>query len=242
MMLPLIHKVDGLAVRDTVKCVDDIFKSGMIEPVMCDVFEEELIYTFVGRPAFNETMFPVCFVIEPAEELLENIFLFDTGAYANERFEMLLEHVYDINQFRIPASSDYIKRHICTFFGATIGYFINTNIDIHELLNFDENFEGAMFDYIVLNSVRKFKNLNFDTRCRTIENILRNPIDLEKYLKAIIVPYEIVRTKEYKDFIEGLGHPIDIIKYHTFDINAGSESNKVVKELLYKYYTEKELL
>lgn len=241
-MLPLIHKADGLFVRDTVKFADDYFKSGMIEPVMCDVFNEEIIYTFVGRPAFNETMFPTCFVIEPAEELLENVFVFDTGAYASDRYEKLIDDHIDINEFRIPAESDYIKRLIASFFGSNIKYYISTNSDIKEMIKKDSFKHEALFDYIVLSCIRQFKALNFDTRCRTIENILRKPIDLKRYLKAIVISTEKARTQEFKNFIEGLGHPIDIIKYHTFDINAGSESNTVVKKLLYKYYVEKELM
>lgn len=241
-MLPLIHKADGLSVRSTVKCADDFFQSGRIEPVMCDVFNEELIYTYIGRPAFNETMFPVCFVIEPAEELLENVFVFDTGAYASGRYDLLLENVLDINCFRLPADPDYIRKQIAFFFGSGIKYYISTNSDIKELLKSGGVHSEALFDYIILNCVRKFKALKFDTRCRTIENILKNPIDLKKYLKAIIVPSEKARTREFKAFIEGLEHPVDIIRYHTFDINAGSESNLVVKKLLYKYYLDKGLL
>lgn len=240
-LLPLIHNVDGIKVRDTVKNANDYFENYNIEPVMCDVFGENLVYTFVGRPAYNETFFPVCFIIEPAEELLTNIFVFDTGAYVGSRYEQLADNVEDINRFRVPATSEYIRKLISHFYKNNINYYLSASCNYTDITNIETMYDD-FFLYEILSGIRKFSTLKFDTRCRTIENIVRKPIDLKKYLKAIIVSSEQSRTSEFKNFISKLDRSVDVIKYYTFDLNAGSECNREIKELLFNYYFDKELI
>ncbi len=241
-VLPLIHKADGICVRNSVKNSLDYFDSGIIETSKCDVFNEELVYTFVGRPAYEETIFPVCFILEPDESLLENVFVFDTGAYFLEKYNRLVENKIDINNYRIPNNLEAIKKFISIFSGNNINYYISIGKELDKMMDFDILDNEELFSYTVLNSIHKFIDLKFDTRCRTIENVVRKPIDLKKYLKAIIVSSDQSRTKEFKDFISAINRPIDILKYSTFDINAGSESNHRIEKILYDYYIKKGLM
>ena len=241
-VLPLIHKADGMRVRESVKCSHDYFKSGKIETSKCDVFNEELVYTFVGRPAYKETIFPVCFVLEPDESLLENVFVFDTGAYFEKRYSQIVENDIDINNYRIPANIETIKKIISLFDGNNMKYYISIGTNIEKMMDIDILDSEELFSYALLNSIRKFCDLQFDTRCRTIENVARNPIELSKYLKAIVISTDQSRTKEFNDFISMINRPVDILRYSTFDINAGSESNQRVKKILYKYYIKKGLI
>ena len=240
--LPLIHKADGIHVRESVKYANDYFRSGKIETSKCDVFDEDLVYTFIGRPAYKETIFPVCFVLEPDESLLENVFVFDTGAYFGKRYSQILENDIDINNYRIPAEIDAIKKFISLFSGNNMKYYLSVGTNLEKMINIDILDNEELFSYVLLNSVRSFCNLHFDTRCRTIENITRNPIDLRKHLMAIVISSEQSRTKEFNDFINTIDRPVDILKYSTFNINAGSESNQCVRKIIYNYYIEKGLI
>ena len=122
-MFPLIHSADTVRHPDSNNLTaDDILQSGKITPVHCNVFNEDLIYTYVGRAAYREVSRPCCFIIKSEPELLQNIFIFDTGAYYEKRYGMLLDGIQDVNLFRIPANADYIRKFIMRYFGDNMRY------------------------------------------------------------------------------------------------------------------------
>ena len=235
-MLPLIHKVDGIRCRDTAFCAQDYFESGHILPIQCDIFGEKLIYTYIGRPAYVEVLYPVCFVLEPCEELLEELFVFDTGAYVSDLFGSLIDMKTDVNEFRINADIESVKKFITYFFGDNESYYISTSKTAKPDYYCDSD---VIFAYEVLAGLRNFSKIQFDTRCRTMENIIRHEIDLKKYLKAIIISSDQARTQEFKHFLEQLGRPIDVLKYPLYAVTPETGSNRVIRKILYQYFIEK---
>ena len=168
--------------------------------------------------------------------------MFDTGAYFEKRYSQIVENDIDINNYRIPANMEAIKKIISLFDGNNMKYYISIGTNIEKMMDIDILDSEELFSYALLNSIRKFCDLQFDTRCRTIENVARNPIELSKYLKAIVISTDQSRTKEFNDFISMINRPVDILRYSTFDINASSESNQRVKKILYNYYIKKGLI
>ena len=73
-MFPLIHCADLTRREDSnVPTAGDILRLGRIDPVPCDVFSENLVYTYIGRPAYREFKRPVCFILKPLPALLQNL-------------------------------------------------------------------------------------------------------------------------------------------------------------------------
>lgn len=237
-LLPLIHKADceNREGQTNVNALD-YFETGMIKPVPCNVFGEDLVYTFVGRPSYRELNLPTCFIIKPEDELIQNVFIFDSGAYYANYYSKVIDNKLDINLFRIPANGEMIKRFISFYFGDNTYYYfgLGKNTESQGIKNSVEE-----FDYLMLERVVYFSKANFDSRCRTLENILRTPISLDKYLMAIIIPYSISNNAIYQNFYKKFVNKIDIMYY---DDNFGqmgySLCNHQIDKILVKYYLEK---
>lgn len=237
-MLPLIHKADTVARPDRNTLVaEDYFAGGAIRPVPCDVFGEDLIYTYVGRPAYRELLRPVCFILRPAPELLQNLFIFDTGAYCTNRYGKIVDNVVDVNHFRIPAEADTIRRFIIRYFGDNESYYWGLPRDQHEIEMMDSLEE---FDYSMLMKVLRFSRLGFDTRCRTLENILRTPISLEKYLQGVILPESRSAGAAFMAYRDRCGADLDILLYDDERGQAGAGiCNSRLDAALFEYYADK---
>ena len=237
-LLPLIHKADCKEREGQTNITAlDYFETGVIDPVPCDVFGEDLVYTFVGRPSFRELNIPACFIIKPVEELIQNIFVFDSGAYYANYYSKVVDNKLDINLFRIPANEEMIKKFITLYYGDNTYYYfgIGKNTESQEIKNSVEE-----FDYLMLVRVVEFLKAEFDTRCRTLENILRTPISLEKYLMAVIVPNSMLKNKSFCSFQKTFGKNIDIIFYDDdFGQMGATKCNRQIDRALIKYYLEK---
>ena len=230
-MFPLVHSADTVRHPGSNNLTaDDILRTGMITPVHCDVFGEDLIYTYIGRAAYREVSCPCCFIIKPLPELLQNIFIFDTGAYYEKRYSMLLDDVLDINLFRIPAKTDYVKKFILSYFGDNGRYLYSYPMK-HDALNKLSHLEE--FSYIMLESLEKFDSIGFDDRCRTLENIIRGPISLRDSLQAVLFPQSMLESGRYGNWAERMPADVEIMSY---DDSEGQDSMIRVMD---KYYQEK---
>lgn len=237
-MFPLIHSADTVRHPDSNNLTaDDILRNGKILPVHCDVFNEDLIYTYIGRAAYREVKCPCCFIIKPQPELLQNIFIFDTGAYYEKRYSMLLDNVLDVNLFRIPADADYIRKFIMSYFGDNKRYLYSYPIRHNEL---DKLSHLEEFSYIMLENLTTFDSIGFDDRCRTLENIVREPIDLRKSLQGILFPQSVLESGRYIEWIEKMPVNLDIM---TYDDSAGLADSHACQDSMIKildqYYQEK---
>ena len=237
-MLPLIHKADAVERpgRDDPTAMD-YFDSLFILPLPCDVFGEDLIYTYVGRPAFCELPHPVCFILRPESELLQNLFVFDTGAYHLNRYKKIVDNVIDINHFRIPAKEYSIRRFITLHFGDNKSYFLGKTSKSHNVSIMNSLEE---FDYLMLVNLIQFNGLHFDTRCRTLENILRTPISLKKHLMAVILPQSQSENKTFTTFCARTNTGFEIMYYDDEQGSAAAATcNSRLEMVLFQYYIEK---
>ena len=96
------------------------------------------------------------------------------------------------------------------------------------------------FDYLMLKKIVKFEKMHFDTRCRTLENILRTPISLKKYLMAVILPYSLSDNKTFHAFCENCDDSFDIMYYDDDHGRVDAvRCNRLIDRVLLKYYLEK---
>ena len=232
-MLPLVHCA-SLEEREGQVTAGEILRSGRITPSMCDVFCENLVYTYVGRPAYRESRLPVCFVMKPLESLLQNIFVFDTGAYSNKRYSKLMDNFQDVDVYRIPADRESIGRFILKYFGGNENYFYSDPSEYSQDIN-EESLEE--FSYDVFRHLRGFTGMGFDDRCRTLENIIRGEILLRDTLQCVIYPDSMCRMNEFLRNYPEIPRDTVILNYEDRDGGASPEEcRQALNLILHRYY------
>lgn len=90
--LPLVHTCQSHS-------LENIISSGKIKTHYCDVFQEDLNYFFVGRPAYKKDLdeeaaeweLPSCFVFSYDISGAKRIYPFDTGAYQRGLFPSFIQ-------------------------------------------------------------------------------------------------------------------------------------------------------
>jgi hypothetical protein len=121
--LPLVHTCQSYS-------LENIISSGKIKTHYCDVFQEDLNYFFVGRPAYKKDLddeaaeweLPSCFVFSYDVSGAKRIYPFDTGAYKRGLFPSFIQ-MMNRDEFDVSGISDAPGRIIGTFFGTPANYF-----------------------------------------------------------------------------------------------------------------------
>lgn len=118
------HSTDAYRLRD-------IIDSGVIHPTKCQVFAEDLVYFFYGRPAYRRqeqqqlrisAKSPVIIVLAPTiEELGTRVFPFDSGAF-DTRYESWKHADMPVMDFVLPCKFGAPQRHVSEFFGSNSNY------------------------------------------------------------------------------------------------------------------------
>lgn len=235
--LPLTHKKGW---RDAEK----ILNAGVIPLESCDVFGNQLQYYFYGRPAYvvgqgagnrrDHVYLPVCFIIDSDKLSIDNVFPFDSGAYANELYDDYIDKSIDINSFQISPEISSIKGFIEYFYKSNEKYYKHKP----RHLNLSADLPPEVFAYINLLSASG--TTKFDIRADTIEIISKEEYNLKDGLKAIVIPNEFAYAKTTRVAIEKLkNNGVEIITYQM--IGYGPEQyNAVISQKVYEYLFEKE--
>ena len=92
----------------------------------------------------------------------------------------------------------------------------------------------------MLENLTTFDSTGFDDRCRTLENIVREPIDLKKSLQGVLFPQSVLESGRYEEWIEKMPVDLDIM---TYDDSAGLADSQSCQDSMIKvldqYYQEK---
>jgi hypothetical protein len=108
-----------------------MIEDGEMSPTRCQVFSEDLLYVFYGRPAYRRAEFeqlrtsaraPIVVVLSPeAENQGVRMFPFDTGAFP-ERYAKVRHSSMSVSDFELPCQASASQRHIAEFFGSNSSY------------------------------------------------------------------------------------------------------------------------
>lgn len=236
-ILPLTHKKDWFTADKTIE-------DGIIDTQLCDVFGENLEYLFYGRPAYyvsynigtrsDDTYLPVCFVLNPQRIRIHYIFPFDTGAFANKMYDDFMHEKMDINSFQLPQNIDSVKDFIYLFYENNDNYYKSK--PAKQIESNDLPFEIKAYQ----NMIKNLGATSYDSRCRTIEIITREKINLYESLEAIILPTDMARTEKFKEFHKS-NKKIKIITYDTFGDEPGSY-NSTIRDKMYIYLRDNNYL
>lgn len=229
-ILPLTHKKDWFTAKETLR-------KKQIKTQMCDVFKEKIEYLFYGRPAYyvsnniksrmDSVYFPVCFILKPDKIKMGAVFPFDTGAFANKMYDDYIHEQMDINDFQLSPDIVFINNFISFYYENNDNYYKGK----HQKLIRNNNLPDEINAY--QNLINNNGATSYDSRCRTVEIITRDNIDLNLSLEAVILPFDMTRTDEWKKFIK-INRNIKVITYYTFGDEPGSY-NSVIRDKMYAY-------
>lgn len=237
--LPYFHSCSGKAFRS-------ILASGKIEKRKCNVFDEELVYFFYGKPAYrmpdleantrDSSRFPVCFVVTDLEDSeIRRVFPFDTGAMAYGIYADVCGPAVNPMNFEIGTDKNAISLFLGYLYASEKDYFLaqpqKAMKDIGAL-----SFELQQ----IMSFILHYGASKWDSRAHTVEvqqdeevNILSAPIE------AIILPDSFLNDPRVADFL--YNHDIIAIDYSVHKSNP-SNATEVLFDNAKKYLEDKGVL
>ncbi len=217
--LPLVHSTKSLNLRELVKA------SGL-EPTECDVFNEQLLYFFLGRPAYrwgrpesqpHHWELPTCFIFDQLPGFpIERVYPFDSGGHANGLYPSYVQNIPRENfETRNP---DAPNRIVSALFGSFQRYVAGQPKSEEDLI---KEFDLSVFDAEML-AVRALAGDGtpeaFDDRRFSIEIQTRDPIDFSiNPPSAIILPVNYLDNADLRDAI--LRWNSEPITYDLYSLN-----------------------
>lgn len=212
-----------------------ILNSGVCGLELCDVFREELLYLFYGRPAFRlqdeergkPGSSPVVLLFD--NDIVGNgrrIFPFDTGAFQLKMFKHQIHPRMQLADFEMLCNGESPRRHVAALFGSNKNYLSTSPKSTKEI----QNFSGYYEVQAVINIISQPPRERTDDRVMAVELQVGSPIETSSgQLKAVIYPSELDQSDEMRGFIADNKHSVD---FRTYD----STPNKLAHE----YQTELE--
>jgi hypothetical protein len=212
--LPLLHTCDA---RAFVKILKDL----KLETRLCDVFNENLLYTFYGTPSYklkmsgstgNQACFMVCFILDTTKlTKFHKIYPFDSGAFMKlkEVKDKYFHKESNIEDFEMKNNISSPKKVIKTFYNTNQNYISKKPQEVvFSASNFDAN------DY--KNLISDETAGAADERTSSIEIIFNEDVLLYKDLvKQIIIPNSFKDDVYVMDLIQKKLNIADPIGYHT---------------------------
>lgn len=231
-ILPVMHSCD---VFDCESIIDQSF----LNPTLCPVFGEDLLYFFYGKPTYpigtkedlnrTDSLYcPVCFIIDIDNIDIYRIFPFDSGAFDKGLYKQFMHRHMNIDRFEIENNSKAIKAYISVIFGNNTNYINGTPIKNHD----EDTYVNAL-----LNLLSATGGFEFDERADTIEVISKKSIDISKNVLGIILPENFLRKDKILYFINE-----NNIEYKTYAVRSKTSPlryNEVVFQLAMEFCKER---
>lgn len=118
--LPLVHTTDAYR-------FSDVLSSQVLAPTLCAVFEEPLLYLFLGRPAYrtrkgaNDNLtfdLPVAIILRPTATIPtpRRVMPFDSGAYEKGLYRTNFHQETILEDFLLPPTIDASISYISHFY------------------------------------------------------------------------------------------------------------------------------
>lgn len=219
---PYVHSTKSMNLREIIK------QSGL-SPSNCEVYNEEILYFFVGRPAYRwsrpsgspqDWELPTCFVFKEIEELkIERVIPFDSGAHNKSLYPSYIQNIPKENFQSELAEAP--RKIVSAFFGSFSNYVAGK---AKPRLELTEEFSLSPFDAEVL-SISTLANdpsvQGADDRRFTIEVQTSSRISFESNPpSAVILPTPYLKEKAVVEAINEWG--CDVLNYDVFGLSLPS--------------------
>ncbi len=216
-------------------CFREIVETGVLTPKHCEVFSQELLYFFYGRPAYRQNSSealrisarsPIVILLDP--DLIacgSRMYPFDTGAFRANRYAHWIHADMSMDDFELACRADAPRRHVASFFGTNLNYLkLQARRPHHP---FDGEYEvDSMAALLTDPSIS-----SADDRRVAIELQLSEPVPLQApQVKAIILPEELLQARFLQPFLEGAGASIEIYYYYLMPLKPNQEYQSLLEQ------------
>jgi len=109
--LPLTHTTDAFQFNKS------ILKNAKLEPQFCNIFKENLLYFFYGRPAYRvnsgqkltlSAAYPIVILLKPeADKYAKRVYPFDSGAYEGGLYDKYMPNKFELDLFLVEPNPEY---------------------------------------------------------------------------------------------------------------------------------------
>lgn len=202
--LPLVHVTASHPAHE-------IIRDGKLVTSRCDVFDAQLVYFFVLRPAYCKkigrekshqlTRFPVAFILRPeAVSSPHHVYPFDSGGGASGAFHHAADPYVHLEDYALDPRGDAAERFIGWAFGDLDAYYAGRlHPDLEASITPDQ---WAAVGYASIARLGVAGHRDHDLRASTLEVASSQNVDLATNVRLLIVP---------KQLLEGTGSFLDDI-------------------------------
>ena len=220
------HTTDAFRLRDMIK-------SGSVSPRRCNVFEQDLLYLFYGRPAFRRdedqqlrlsAKAPVVIVFAPNLATQGcRMFPFDSGAF-ELRYQGWTHRGMELQDFEIECSPEAARRHVSAFFSTNEQYVrLLPSIPV---IPFVGDFEVESIVQLLSDP----SSTNADDRRLAVELQVEQVVPFESpWVLALIVPSELIQAPWLRSFISSAAS-IDILTYELAQLRTAGHYQVLLEE------------
>lgn len=211
--LPVTHIMDRLQLEDRIEL-------DCIEPELCDVYNEDIVYLFYGRPSFRPNMGassstlehqePVCFILRPqSAAAIRRLYPFDTGAHHLNLYGDVLNTRMKRDDFLLRSDIETARKAVSAFFGSNLKYLMASpkQVDTTDL-------DLRCTAYVDL--IRDRTQREVDDRSSAIELQNENSVVIKDNLLAVIASVTQAKNlHEHRASIDWLTDEVEIRHYYS---------------------------
>jgi len=241
--LPLVHVTAAWPAKE-------IVRSGKFTTKHCDVFQTELLYFFVLRPAYRSkfgqkeshqlSRFPVVFILRPeAVADPRHVYPFDTGGAAKGAFSKQADPYVPLEDYALEPTQAGAVGHIGWAFGTLDAYFEGRLRD--GLLDGIPAGESVTRGFIDVARMGVEGSNDHDKRASTVELAASHNIDLKGNVELVILPKQYLEgNTALLDELTDLGADIEL--YDWQPNRAPDEFQKDIMRISREWYQRKGIM
>jgi len=214
--LPLVHVTASWPAQE-------ILKKKKLLPSKCPIFQVELLYFFVLRPAYKDKLgrepshqvsrFPFVFAVRPeGVDPPRHVYPFDTGAAATGAFASQADKYVQLEDYALENSHRAIRSFIKWAFGSIESYFdAELRLDVREDVAASES---VVISYLDIARMGFEGSNRHDTRASTIEVASDHAVSLD-FACLLIYPKQFLEANKtlVKIFKEMKGKGVSLRGY-----------------------------
>lgn len=221
------HTTDAFRLRK-------IIADGVFAPSHCDVFGEELLYFFYGRPAFRReeseqvrlsSRAPVSVILSPdLSDKGRRLFPFDSGAFSSH-YSQWMHHGMKLADFELACPGDAPQRSVAAFFGTNADYLRASPSQP------PKPYQGEFEVESVVELLKDPGSSKADDRRLAVELQVSRPVAFDATsVLALVVPDELVQAAWFDSFLNGPGAGIEVCTYQILLLRRAGDYQALLEE------------
>lgn len=239
---PLVHSTRSANLKY-------VLNDEKIQVAKCDVFNKDLNYFFIGRPAYKNKSashtvadweLPTCFIFDfKAISSIHKIFPFDTGAYHADGLMPSYVSCMAMSEYEVQPDFGSVERLLGAMFSTSRNYFLLKNVISEDDLK--NNYEVDMLNPEIL-ALRRLANdegkNKIDDRRFAIEVSSEKSVSIEaNNLLAVVCPSIYLDDKIFANKIEN-EWKAKPIPYASLPLNYDQHVGEIYAKVLEFYERE----